>query len=218
MIKTNQKLFSFILALCIVFTFFSANINVNASSVNTENYDLISIAEWIENKPTTRSSETTPTEVTILQNTNTIQEVKFVEGNKCNIVLYNKTTDELFIDGERITVTEVKPEISTYGYLPASSHSYQNIEYKQILMQMTVAALIAAIIYAIPVFTKPIASFFASEISNRCVASGYAYSKCTYCHSYVTVADDYTHYIKYWDMFWDASYNKVIESYSQEIW
>lgn len=204
----NKRILSFILCLSMIFALCSNTLYTNASDMNIENYDLIAIAEWIENKPETRSNNTPPPTVTILQNTETIQEVKFQEGTKCNIVLYNKVTDELFIDGGLVTVTETTPKITTRGLQEPINHSYRNVEFEQELMQLTVSALIAAIIFALKV-AHPIASFFASEIASKCVSSGYGYSRCTYCHSYRRISDDFQYYVNYWDRAYESfSVNK----------
>ena len=232
MTKTRKSLFSLILSLCMIFSFISTTLNTYALNDTKNTFDLISVAEWMMSQSTTTTYNTPHKNITILQNSNDIQEVKFVEGNKSNIVLYNKVTNELYIDGGKVVVEDVASSSSSlpvtlsssstyrYSYFSPSNHQYKCIKFEQQIYQMTISALVSAILWALPI-PNGVASMFADAIATECTSQGYAYSDRTYCHSYSEVATDYSHYRQTWDLHWTEAYNDPsdeIESYSQLIW
>lgn len=199
-------------ALCSMFAF-----NASAFAMTENKFDLIEIAEWISLDSKTRNANSIETEVTILKNEEDIQEVEFREGDKVNLVRYNKASNELFIDGEQVVCTEHNKFVDDRALGNATDHSYKDISYGQEIGKLTVAALAAAIIWALNVL-EPIASFFANAIANKAVAYGYIYSKYTYCHSYKKIDSSYQWYMKYWDMYFTSDYSgNPLETYSQKV-
>ena len=198
--------------LCSMFAF-----NTSAFAIMENEFDLIEIAEWINSDLKTRNSNGIETEVTILKNEEDIQEVKFQEGDKVNIVRYSKVSDELFVDGEQVACTEHNEFADSRALGNATDHSYQEISYGQEIGKLTVAALTAAIIWALGI-TNAVASFFANAIANKAVAYGYTYSKYTYCHMYKKIDSSYQWYMRYWDMYFTSDYSgDPLETYSQKV-
>lgn len=198
--------------LCSMFAF-----NTSAFAIMENEFDLIEIAEWINSDLKTRNSNGIETEVTILKNEEDIQEVKFQEGDKVNIVRYSKVSDELFVDGEQVACTEHNEFADSRALGNATDHSYQDISYGQEIGKLTVAALTAAIIWALGI-TNAVASFFANAIANKAVAYGYTYSKYTYCHMYKKIDSSYQWYMRYWDMYFTSDYSgDPLETYSQKV-
>lgn len=210
------------LAICCSFMFSSTTMaleHVEEMDKGDSSRDLISIAEEMQEKQIQTYSSDANTYIEVLSDINGIQEVKFVENDKVDIVTYNKLTGGVYIDGKEIIVEELaaNPEIVPLTLGSPFDYKYNNIQLQQQIIQYTVSGLCAVLELAGD-FTGNAAWSLASALINKAASAGYAYSSACYAMSYKRMDDSYTFYVKYWDMYWDANYSRFCDSYNQTIY
>lgn len=181
--------------------------------------DLITIAYDIQNKQNQTYSSESSSYIEILENTDTFQKVKFVEGDKADIISYDVLTGEVYVDGKQVTSEDVvvNQEISPMALGNAFDIVKRNISLNKQLIQYTVGGL-CSVLELIGEFTSNAAWSLASALINKCASAGYAYSNACYAMMYKRLDDSYTFYVKYWDMYWNSSYTDFCDRYTQTIY
>ena len=89
--------------------------------------DLVTIAYELQERRTQTYSTESNTYMEILANTDEYQEVKFVEGNKVDIISYDLLTGEVYVDGQKIMVEDV---VVSQGISPMALGNAFDIVYK----------------------------------------------------------------------------------------
>ena len=222
----KQKIMAIILCCSFVFLnltpiqSYALDTNININSM--EEYNLIDTAKFLipyqENLEKTLGVECS---IIILEDTPNKQTVKFIEGDKVDVVTYNISTDEIFVNGSLVTYEEmiVNSGISTTGITDPVTEFQGCIQLEKAIYQYTVSAL-CTLLDAIADVTQNVAWAFASSLITLCASAGYMYSDACYLHQYRVVDSSYSFYTRYWDMYWTGSYSAadLCDSYSQSFY
>ena len=181
--------------------------------------DLVTIAYELQERRTQTYSTESNTYMEILANTDEYQEVKFVEGNKVDIISYDLLTGEVYVDGQKIMVEDVvvSQGISPMALGNAFDIVYKNISLQKQLIQYTTDGL-CSVLELVGEFTGNVAWSLASSLVSMCASAGYAYSNACYAKMYKRLDSSYTYYVKYWDMYWNSSYTDFCDRYTQTIY
>ena len=181
--------------------------------------DLVTIAYEIQERRAQMYSTECNTYMEILVNTYEYQEVKFVEGDKVDVISYDVLTGEVYVDGQKITAEDVvvSQEITPMALENAFDIVYRNISLKKQLIQYTTDGL-CAVLELIGEFTGNAAWSLASSLVSMCASAGYAYSNACYAQMYKRLDSSYTYYVQYWDMYWNSSYTDFCDRYTQTIY
>ena len=106
-------------------------------NVRIHDRDLVTIAYEIQERRAQMYSTECNTYMEILVNTDEYQEVKFVEGDKVDVISYDVLTGEVYVDGQKITAEDVvvSQEITPMALGNAFDIVYRNISLKKQLIQ-----------------------------------------------------------------------------------
>lgn len=208
--KSKAKIFMTYFLIIAMFIAVFPTIHTNALSPDLNDateLDLVDIAYEIQSTLNI-NSRSASVSIDILQNTEKIQEVKFTEGNLSNVLLYNRITKELYVDGNLITVEKVNvnnENAQPFTLLPETPKYRYTITLKQPLISFTVSALCAALLLNIPLLSSGLANVLASGLLGA--GTSYIATTATICYETWTQLDDsYTWYMKYWLLYRDSSF------------
>lgn len=102
-----------------------------SDNTGNEQRDLVTIVEEIQETRANISSANHNSNIEIIENNDKFQIVKFTEGSKENILMYNVLTGQLYADGNEITVHDMpvpENEIEPNKLMSSFDHQYKNVE------------------------------------------------------------------------------------------
>lgn len=156
-------------------------------------------------------------EIIILENNDEIEKIQFTEGDKVDILEYDKINDKLYSNGVEITVNEKTVNSNIKRSLGSKfDEKYRDISLEKKIYDYTKAALAGLLCWAFKIPNGG-ATFIASTLIAECINAGYASSKAVYCYSYKRMESDYTKYRSYWYTYWDPDYEDFCEKYYQDF-
>lgn len=167
--------------------------------------------------------------IELIQEDEKTLEMKCIEGEKQDIVFYDKVNNKIYVDGEEVIVTErtnikVNDDVKSdkmnsrsLSFGKKTDEKYREVSLTKKIAGYTKSALTAVLCAAL-VITNPVAVFFTGVIVNECADAGYADSKAIFCYSYKRVASDYSMYRNYFKMYWDPDYEILCDIYTQDVY
>lgn len=135
--------------------------------------DLITIVEEIQATKAQTHSNDNDSSIEIIENNEKFQVVKFTEGSKENILMYNVLTGQLYADGYEITVHDIPvPDynIDPNALMNPFDHQYKDVQLAQKIISYTQDALGAIIAWSLATPT-PLGIYIASEYINRAMGT-----------------------------------------------
>lgn len=191
-----------------------------SDNTGNEQRDLVTIVEEIQETRANISSTNNNSNIEIIENNDKFQIVKFTEGSKENILMYNVSTGQLYADGNEITVQDMpvpENEIEPNKLMSSFDHQYKNVQLEQRIINYTQDALGAIIAWSLGA-PGSLAIYIASEYINKAMTTGYGNSKACYAFMFKQLDDSYTFYVQSWSMYWDSGYYYHLETFRQTIY
>ena len=216
--KKLSGVLSLVLTMAMFLTILSPISTHALTDKRSDEFDLINRAyEILEMTDTSYNSRMITPVIEVLTDTETIQEIKITEGNKTNILLYDLTTEDLYVNGnividELINISEGNDHTRALG--SATDREQRSLNVGAAIGSLTKSALTLILAAKFPEFTNSKLATVAEAILDAAEALiDLALSYYIYYETWVQLDSSYTWYRKHLQVYKDRYITPCIYTY-----